>query len=143
MSKRELLASAAQVESALKAAKLKRKNEEESKRKAAAREQHSPRADNAPRHEPGDHHHRHGDRGDSDEGDGSAPDVLVPDPAFCKEFSITSMTLWRWDRDPRMVELGLPPPVKIRERNFRFRRQIERFKQNLIHRAIQARGDAA
>ena len=46
-------------------------------------------------------------------------DHLVPDPAFIKEFGVTLMTLWRWDRDPRMIALGLPPPIKIRRRNHR------------------------
>jgi hypothetical protein len=47
------------------------------------------------------------------------PDDLVPDPAVCREFDITLMTLWRWDHDP---ELNFPLPVKIRQRKFRSRR---------------------
>ena len=45
---------------------------------------------------------------------GDAPDELVPDPQVAREFNVTLMTLWRWDRDPRLAEFGWEPPVKIR-----------------------------
>jgi predicted DNA-binding transcriptional regulator AlpA len=60
-------------------------------------------------------------------------DKLVPDPEVCREFGISAMTLWRWDRDP---ELGFPPPVKIRKRKFRHRSAIEEFKRQLLQRAL-------
>lgn len=63
-------------------------------------------------------------------------DELVPDPAVCREFSITSMTLWRWDRDQ---ELNFPPAIKIRSRNFRSRRLIEEFKARMLSAAIEQR----
>jgi len=69
-------------------------------------------------------------------------DHLVPDPAFIKEFGVTLMTLWRWDRDPRMIALGLPPPIKIRKRNHRSRKQVEIFKANLLKRALAEREGA-
>ena len=70
-----------------------------------------------------------------------APDVLVPDPQVWREFGITSMTGWRWTKDP---ELNFPPPIKIRKRCFRSRRQIEEFKQRMLRRAIAERaGEAA
>jgi hypothetical protein len=63
-------------------------------------------------------------------------DELVPDPQVRREFGgISEMTTWRWDRDPRMVELGWPPPVKIRTRKFRPRKQLEAFKANLLRQA--------
>jgi hypothetical protein len=31
----------------------------------------------------------------------NVPDELVPDPQVAREFSVTLMTLWRWDRDPK------------------------------------------
>jgi hypothetical protein len=65
-------------------------------------------------------------------------DELVPDPQVCKEFGITAMTLWRWDRDP---ELDFPPPVKIRKKNYRSRQLLEQFKQRVITNAIAARHD--
>jgi predicted DNA-binding transcriptional regulator AlpA len=56
-------------------------------------------------------------------------------PQVCREFGITSMTLWRWDRDP---ELDFPPPVKIRKKNYRSRQQLEQFKQRMVNSAIAA-----
>jgi hypothetical protein len=61
------------------------------------------------------------------------PDTLVPDPEVWKEFGVTSMTLYRWTNDP---DLGFPPVIKIRQRNFRSRRALETFKQRLIARAL-------
>jgi hypothetical protein len=49
----------------------------------------------------------------------NVPDELVPDPQVAREFNVTLMTLWRWDRDPKLAELGWEPPVKIRKRNYR------------------------
>jgi predicted DNA-binding transcriptional regulator AlpA len=65
-----------------------------------------------------------------------ASDKLVPDPDVCREFNITAMTLWRWDRD---VNLEFPPPVKIRNRNFRSRRLLELFKNQLIQKSLKER----
>jgi hypothetical protein len=56
------------------------------------------------------------------------PDPLVPDPKVAEEFGVSLMTLWRWDHDPRMAELGWEPPVKIRKRNYRSRSVLERVK---------------
>ena len=71
------------------------------------------------------------------------PDELVPDPIVCREFNISAMTLWRWDHDPELAALGLPPPVIIRKRKFRVRRQLESFKQHMLRRAIEQRTEAA
>ena len=49
----------------------------------------------------------------------NVPDELVPDPQVAREFNVSLMTLWRWDRDPRLAKLGWEPPVKIRTRNYR------------------------
>jgi hypothetical protein len=74
----------------------------------------------------------------------NAPDELVPDPQVAREFNVTLMTLWRWDRDPRLAELGWEPPVKIRRRNYRRRRPLEKFKAALRNFGIAAlRGSAA
>jgi predicted DNA-binding transcriptional regulator AlpA len=63
-----------------------------------------------------------------------SPDQLVPDPTVAKEFGgVTLMTLYRWTNDPR---LGFPPPVKIRNKNFRSRRAIEDFKARVMRKAI-------
>ena len=63
-------------------------------------------------------------------------DELVPDPLVAQEFNITLMTLWRWTKDP---ELGFPPPVKIRKRNFRSRKKLDTFKQRLMRDALAQR----
>jgi hypothetical protein len=81
--------------------------------------------------------------GDSDDNDGEdEPDELVPDPIVCREFNISAMTLWRWDHDPELAALGLPPPVVIRKRKFRVRRHLEAFKQCMLRRAIAQRAGA-
>jgi hypothetical protein len=78
--------------------------------------------------------------GDSGEDE---PDELVPDPIVCREFNISAMTLWRWDHDPELAAWGLPPPVVIRKRKFRVRRQLEAFKQCMLRRAIEQRAETA
>src|SRR5215467_5468368 len=66
------------------------------------------------------------------------PDKLIPDPVVCAEFGVTAMTLWRWTRD---TDLNFPPPIAIRNRNFRSRRQLEAFKERMLRKAIcQRRG---
>ena len=42
-----------------------------------------------------------------------------------------------------MPSCGLPPPVIIRKRKFRVRRQLESFKQRMLRRAIEQRAEAA
>jgi hypothetical protein len=79
--------------------------------------------------------------GDIDGEDG--PDELVPDPIVCREFNISAMTLWRWDHDPELTALGFPPPVTIRKRKFRLRKQLEAFKRTILRRAIAAHAEAS
>jgi hypothetical protein len=71
--------------------------------------------------------------------DSDPPDEFVPDPIIWKEFGITPMTGWRWTNDP---DLGFPRPVKIRNRCFRSRNQIEAFKARMLSAAIAARVEA-
>ena len=68
---------------------------------------------------------------------------LVPDPQVAKEFGITLMSIWRWDRDPAKRKLGWPPKIKIGNRNYRPRTGVEGFKVNLLKRALAERGGAA
>ena len=65
-------------------------------------------------------------------------DYLVPDPQVEREFGVTSMTIWRWTRDP---ELGFPPAIQIKNRNYRSRQQLEAFKSRLLAEAIGSRFD--
>jgi hypothetical protein len=72
--------------------------------------------------------------------DNEESDTLVPDPQVWREFGVTSMTGYRWTHDP---DLGFPPPIKIRTRCFRSRKQIEAFKRRMLERAIQQRHEAS
>ena len=66
-------------------------------------------------------------------------DTLVPDPQVQKEFGVTAMSIWRWDRDPELIKLGWPPPIRIRSRKFRSRIALENFKGVMARRAIEQR----
>jgi hypothetical protein len=70
-------------------------------------------------------------------------DEHVPDPQVCKEFNITAMTIWRWDRNPELVALGWPPPMYVSKRKYRSRRQLEKFKAALMQKAIERRQKGA
>ncbi len=63
-------------------------------------------------------------------------DQLIPDPVVWKELGITPMTGWRYTHDP---ELDFPPPIKIRNRNFRSRLLLEAFKARMLRLAIETR----
>jgi hypothetical protein len=67
------------------------------------------------------------------------PDELVPDPKVCREFNVSAMTLWRWDRDPQLAQLGWPAPIEIRRRKFRSRKQLEAFKARMLRNALPRR----
>lgn len=64
------------------------------------------------------------------------PDELVPDPVVWRELGISSMSGYRWTKDP---DLDFPPPIKIRARCFRSRRALENFKERIMRRAIAQR----
>jgi hypothetical protein len=69
-------------------------------------------------------------------------DTFVPDRLVRAELNISPMTAWRWDRDQAMAELGWPPPIRTAAngRKHRSRRLLEKFKQNMVQRAIADRG---
>ena len=70
-------------------------------------------------------------------------DTLVPDPQVQKEFGVAAMSIWRWDRDPELIKLGWPPPIRIRSRKFRSRIALENFKRVMARRAIEQRARSA
>jgi hypothetical protein len=74
-----------------------------------------------------------------------APDTFVPDSKVRQELNASAMSLWRWDRDPAMIALGWPPPIKLGagKRKHRSRRQLELLKKNLMLKAIADRGGKA
>jgi hypothetical protein len=63
-------------------------------------------------------------------------DILVPGPQVEREFGVTSMTIWRWDRDSK---LGFPPAIKINGRSYRSRLMLEAFKAKLLAEAMKTR----
>jgi len=67
-------------------------------------------------------------------------DTFVPDPQVWKELGISSMTGWRWQRDP---DLNFPPRIQIRGRNFRSRKQLERWKAEMLRRSMGGHSKAA
>ncbi|MEH2573483.1 hypothetical protein [Bradyrhizobium sp. AZCC 1708] len=64
-------------------------------------------------------------------------DPLVSGPKVDRELDITSMTRWRWERDP---DLSFPKPIKIRDRNYYRRSELNAFKERMLRQAIEARG---
>jgi predicted DNA-binding transcriptional regulator AlpA len=68
------------------------------------------------------------------------PDELIPDPIVAKQFNVSLMTIWRWSHD---ADLGFPPAVQIRKRNFRSSRALEAFKRRMLRGAIAQRGEVA
>lgn len=67
-------------------------------------------------------------------------DEFVPDPQVWREFNVTPMTGWRWTRDPN---LGFPPPIKIRSRNYRSRRAINAFRERMVREGMNRQNEAA
>jgi hypothetical protein len=71
-------------------------------------------------------------------------DVFVPDSVVAVELGgVSRMTIFRWDRDPAMAALGLPPRVMLNGRGYRSRQQLEKFKANLMRKALAARDEVA
>jgi hypothetical protein len=77
---------------------------------------------------------------DRDAADYEEPDTLVADPQVCREFRISAMTLWRWDRDPRT---NFPARIVLGKRNYRSRKQLGRFKAGLLRQAVVRRAREA
>ncbi len=60
-------------------------------------------------------------------------DELVPDSAVRRELGISSMSLWRYTND---AALSFPQPAKIRDRNFRSRRELEAWKAAQLSKRV-------
>jgi predicted DNA-binding transcriptional regulator AlpA len=61
-------------------------------------------------------------------------DALIPDHSVAAELGCSVMSLWRRTRDPGDA---FPPPVKIRNRNYRSRRLLEAYKMRKLHEAMR------
>jgi hypothetical protein len=71
-------------------------------------------------------------------------DAFVPDSVVAVELGgVSRMTIFRWDRNPGMAALGLPPRIMVNGRGYRSRQQLEKFKQNLMRKATAARDGGA
>ena len=70
------------------------------------------------------------------------PDTFVPDSLVRAELDVSTMTLHRWDNDPRLAAIGWPPAMKAPggRTKKRSRKQLEQFKANLMRDALAARG---
>ena len=53
---------------------------------------------------------------------------LIPDPAVCRRYGVSSMTLYRWDHDP---ELNFPKPIYIRGRKYRPADRLDEFDERM------------
>jgi hypothetical protein len=145
--KKILLASAAAMP-AVPAAQPQRFKEEQTSRatarprERAARQRRTSRG--ARRDAPGGHEDAAGDDGEGevepDASDDGKPDALVSDPQVCREFGVSPMTLWRWDRAP---DMNFPPRVVIGRRNYRSRKALEKFKARLLRAAVARRAREA
>jgi len=47
---------------------------------------------------------------------------LLPDKAVAERYSVCSRTIARWDRQP---DLGFPKPIRINDRKYRRRHELE------------------
>jgi hypothetical protein len=61
---------------------------------------------------------------------------LIPDKVVKTEFGVSLMTLMRWERNPA---LDFPPPIVINGHRYRSRKLLEKFKADLIRKAIADR----
>jgi hypothetical protein len=66
-------------------------------------------------------------------------DRLVPDLEVAKEIGCTTMSMWRWDRDPVMIANGWPPLIRIIRRKFRSRAALDAFKAKMLEQGLKER----
>jgi predicted DNA-binding transcriptional regulator AlpA len=52
------------------------------------------------------------------------PKKLIPDPKVMERYSVSAMSLWRWDHDP---DLKFPRPIVIRGRKYRDEAELDAF----------------
>ena len=62
------------------------------------------------------------------------PDTLVPSPQVEREFGVSSMSIWRWQRNEK---LGFPRKIQLNGRNYFSRQQLEEFKARLLAAALK------
>lgn len=62
----------------------------------------------------------------------TAPENLMTASEVMEKFSVSKMSLWRWQRDEKV---GFPKPIRIRNRNYYLESDIARFQADLIAKA--------
>ena len=60
---------------------------------------------------------------------------LLPDPKVCERYSVTSMTLYRWDSNPA---LNFPKPIRINRRKYRDQAELEAWERTLATKRFPA-----
>jgi hypothetical protein len=66
-------------------------------------------------------------------------DTFVTDSAVARELGVSTMTLWRYDHDNKMIDAGWPAKIVMGRRNYRSRLALEEFKANMLRHAMLAR----
>jgi hypothetical protein len=79
----------------------------------------------------------------NDAGDADDLGTLIPNKEFLADLHLSEMQGWRNDRDPEMIALGWPLPIKRGTDKFapvfRWSNQIKRFKEQLAQLALENR----
>jgi hypothetical protein len=66
-------------------------------------------------------------------------DTFVADSVVARELGVSTMTLWRYDHDNKMIDAGWPAKIVMGRRNYRSRKALEEFKANMLGHAMLAR----
>jgi hypothetical protein len=66
-------------------------------------------------------------------------DTFVADGVVAQELGVSTMTLWRYDHDNKMIDAGWPAKIVMGRRNYRSRNALEEFKASMLRRAMSAR----
>jgi len=61
---------------------------------------------------------------------------LVPSKQVCARFSITSMTLWRWEKSPQYAHLNFPKSVRLVGRNFYDVKELDAWCNEMARRNV-------
>jgi hypothetical protein len=63
---------------------------------------------------------------------------FIPNVKVAERYQVTTMCLWRWNRNEKMRELGWPPDVNINGRKYKHAAALDQFDENLQAAALDA-----